>query len=453
VTTAVPRHRIPEAGLDVVHPGRRAHKARIPLLVGHDITFSAEALRTYAFARWEPATYDLLLLTAAVEYADKAVRRSSLGWRRRISVRIPVHDVARWTSSAVSQPLHRALSFLTGDAWSLEFVRRSRAVAEPSDTFLPLGAPTVAVLPYSDGMDSRIVAGLLGATLGDRLIRVRVGSNTRERPLDPRTPFALVPYHVPGNMPNRETSARSRGLKFALISGIAAYLTDAKIIIVPESGQGAIGPALVTVGHTYPDYRSHPLFTVWVERFLSAFLNKDLRYEFPRLWHTKGETLREFVTTSTDDAWRTTRSCWRGNQWSSVGGKRRQCGVCAACLLRRLAVYSAGLTEPPETYICLDMTAPTLAGAVDPCFTKLNRTYREYAIAGVRHMYDLAAMAGDENRPDVVRHAALLARALGLSPNHALTQLSRLLRNHAQEWKCFLDSLGPQSFVVKWSRR
>lgn len=453
MTLVVPQLRVPEADIDVIDPGRRARKGRIPLRLGHDVTFSAEALRTYAFKRWEPAIFDLMLLAAAVEYADKAVRRSSLGWRRRLSVRIPVHDVARWNSPAVSQSLHSALGFLTGDNWSLAFVPRRRTAARPATDFLPLQISTEAVIPYSDGMDSRAVAGLLGSKLGDRLVRVRVGSTAWDKPTNPPAPFALVPYHVPGNMPNRESSARSRGLKFALISGIAAYLTDAKKIIVPESGQGAIGPALVTVGHNYPDYRNHPLFTSRIERFISTFLERDLRYEFPRLWHTKGETLREFVTSCSSDAWRTTRSCWRGNQWSSVNGSRRQCGVCAACLLRRLAVHSAGLTEPEDTYICVDLTAPTLEAAVHPSFTKLNRTYREYAVAGFRHMHDIAAMSHDEASPDVARHAALVAPALSLTPADALTRLSRLLHNHAQEWKRFMDTLGPKSFATKWIQR
>lgn len=447
---ADPRAQVPEAAIDVLAPGRRARRGRLPFRIGSDVTFSAEALRTYAFAPWEPAIYDLMLLAAAIEYADKIVPRAAHSWRRRLAVRIPVHDAARWRSPAVSEPLHKALRCLTGDEWSLDFIARRRAENPPSSTFLPLRVPTKAVIPFSDGMDSLAVAGLLGTTLGDQLVRVRVGSSVRNTASDPPAPFARVPYHVPGNMPKRESSARSRGLKFALISGIAAYLTDANKIIVPESGPGAIGPALVTVGQTYSDYRNHPLFTTRIERFLAALLDKDLRFEFPRLWHTKGETLREFVTTCVDDTWRTTRSCWRGNQWSSVNGKRRQCGVCAACLLRRVAVHSAGLTEPADTYVCVDMTAPTLEASVDPSFTKCNRSYRDYAVAGIRHLHDLAVMAQDDSRPDVERHASRLASALNLSPAKTVSQLTRLLRRHAEEWNAFITTLGPRSFAAKW---
>ena len=36
----------------------------------------------------------------------------------------------------------------------------------------------------------------------------------------------------------------SRGFKFAMISGLAAYLTGANKIIIPESGQGLSGHRL-----------------------------------------------------------------------------------------------------------------------------------------------------------------------------------------------------------------
>jgi hypothetical protein len=81
-----------------------------------------------------------------------------------------------------------------------------------------------------------------------------------------------------------------------MIAGIAAYLADVKTIIIPESGQGALGPPLVPVVQAYPDYRNHPRFTERMEKLFSVLLNHTVSYTFPRLWFTKGETLKEFVT-------------------------------------------------------------------------------------------------------------------------------------------------------------
>ena len=98
-------------------------------------------------------------------------------------------------------------------------------------------------MAYSDGMDSRAVAGIMTATLGERLVRVGVGSKAGGRPGRASRTVRGVPYSVTAS---GETSARSRGFKFALISGIAAYLAEADQIVLPESGQGIFGPALVT---------------------------------------------------------------------------------------------------------------------------------------------------------------------------------------------------------------
>jgi hypothetical protein len=92
-----------------------------------------------------------------------------------------------------------------------------------------------------------------------------------------RYPFTSVPYQVtPGVGESTESSARSRGFKFALISGLAAYLAKANQVIVSESGQGSLGPVLVTVGQAYEDYRTHPLFTERMEKFLGALLNHQV---------------------------------------------------------------------------------------------------------------------------------------------------------------------------------
>ena len=236
------------------------------------------------------------------------------------------------------------------------------------------------------------------------------------------------------------------------LSGIAAYLTRANRVIIPESGQGSLGPPLVTVGHGYPDYRNHPGFTHRMERFFRALLETQITYEFPRLWHTKGETLARYVAIAGDELWRTTKSCWKDNRRSSVRGSWRHCGVCAACMLRRVSVHGAGLAEDPETYVCTDMSAATLESAVDPDFRHSNGAYRKYATAGVLHMQHLAAMADPGVRWIVGRHARSLRPVLRANGDPE-ERLVRLLEKHADEWRDYRSALKPSSFVNQWTRR
>lgn len=445
----------PAALIDVVEPGMPARQGRVVLREKRDVTFSTEGLESYAFRRWEPLFYDAMVLAAAVECGDRILRRPVRNWTRRIELRVPVHEPGRWAAPALARALHDALGFLTGDRWSVEFVRRLKDAPRPTQDPLDFDVTTEAVLAYSDGMDSRAVAGILATSLGNGLVRVRVGSKRWDRERGQREPFTRVPYAVQCGMRSSESSARSRGFKFALIAAIGAYLTDAKEIVIPESGPGAIGPPLVKVGQTYPDYRNDPRFTVRMQRFVAALMGKDIRYTFPRLWHTKGETLAEYRRVTGREDWSDTRSCWRGSRWSSVNGKLRQCGVCAACMLRRVAVHAAGLEELPETYVLMDMKARRLEQGVDPDFdaTKLNQAFRDYAIAGVLHMQHLADMAESRLRPEVERHATLLAPALGISREETFDRLRKLLQKHAEEWRSYTTSLGAHSYAMKWIRR
>jgi 7-cyano-7-deazaguanine synthase in queuosine biosynthesis len=448
------RSTIPEVGIDVVEDGCIARNGRKVLVLGRDVKFSTSGLQSYAYAGGEPLIFDAMVLAAAVEYGDKIIKRPGLGWARRISLRIPVHDPDQWNAPVVAEALQDAVEFLTGDNWAFEFVRRSCAADLPQQYYLDLPVETKAVIPYSDGMDSRAVAGILGHSLGDKLVRVRIGSKNWDRQYHPgkRAPFTAVPYSVPCKTTHREGSTRTRGFKFSLISCIAAYLTDAKEIIIPESGQGAIGPALLSVGHAYPDYRNHPLFGKKMERFVNRLFGTQIAFQYPRIWSTKGETLAEFISICGGNAWASTKSCWQGNYSSSVNHKLRQCGVCAACMLRRVSVHAAGLKEKPDVYVITDMSAGTLDAAADDDFHKLTGAFRQYAIAGVLHMDHLADMAEADAIPIVVSHAALIASALNLSSEETEKRLASLLRRHAEEWKKYLETLGPKSFVKRLVR-
>lgn len=443
---------IPEKAIDFVEAGRRPRRDHEVFDLARDLEFSTDALRSYAYAAWSPVLYDAMVLAAAIEFADMSVKRPSRGWARRLALRIPVHDPVKWNTPAIINALHESLGFLTGDFWSIDFVRRTKNVPPPVQDSLPFPRLTKAVIAFSDGMDSLAVAGLEGERLGESLVRVRVGSRLAGETKSAKEPFARIPYRFRRRINGREASGRSRGFKFSLISGLAAFLSNADEIVIPESGQGAIGPALVTVTHAYPDYRNHPLFAKRMTEFLGALLGKPIRFVFPRIWYTKGQTLQEFVSLQGRELWRGTRSCWRSSRWSALDGQLRQCGVCAACMLRRMSVHAAGLIDDPRNYICSDLTAPSLVKGLQSNFTRLSPAFEQYAIAGVLHLDHMADMARAEAMPTVKRHGTLTAIALGIPARDAEEGIVRMLESHAREWGAFIRDLGPDSFIKKWTR-
>ena len=451
---------LPAIRVDVVEPGVHARRNWVRCEIGKNLKFDTAGLEAYCLAAWDSRVYDAFVVAAAVQFCDHTKARPATGWGREIVLRIPVHDPSHWSSPDVSAALHDALTFLTSDRWHITFTSRKTPAPSPRQGQFSMPDGSRVIIPFSDGLDSRAVAGLVEREHGHKLIRVRLGSKSlnRSQPGNQRFPFASVPYHVrPGKKRFVETSARSRGFRFALLSGIAAYLSQAEQVIVPESGQGALGPCLVPVGQAYEDCRNHPLFTNRMEAFLLALFDHQVRYNFPRLWSTKGETLAEFVANCPDGAhWADTWSCWQSNRQVSVSGRKRQCGICAACMLRRLSVHAIGGTEDKERYVWEDLSAARFEDGATSQFEIRNPrgALYEYAIAGVLHLDHLADLRHSQsNKAALDRQAFQLSRSLGLPKAEIQTKLDRLLKQHEEEWRGFIHSLGPNSFVAQWALR
>lgn len=443
---------MPSLILDALEPASAPRDGAVCAPIGQVLQLDTQGLESYFFADWNPVLVDLLVVAAAAELCDLARRRPEYSWSRRFDVRIAVHDPVLWNRPDVREALEEALGYLTGDVWIFSFVQRRREVPRVAQGSLSLESGARVIMPYSDGLDSRAVRALVAAGEGaGGLVAVRLGAGGIDQPRSKkkRAPFAVVPYKL--KRPRQgETSARSRGFKFAAVTGIAALMAGVSRIVVTESGQGAFGPMLAVSGQIYPDYRVHPTFSRRVERLLHAISGKDVRYEYPRLWSTKGETLHAAQALKAAPSWTDTRSCWQQSRHCSVHGRRRQCGICAACMLRRMSIFTAGIDEPGETYIWENLSAERLEDGVAKGFIGITSKLRAYAVAGVLHMDHLAEFAESPLHARSLRRAAReTAEALDGDPAAMEQQLREMLGRHAAEWWAFRQSLGPDSFVAR----
>lgn len=440
--------------VDAVEPGTAIRKGAKPALIGEALRLDTQDLSDFFFAKWDVRLFDLLVVAAAIEFCDRSKRRPAHGWARTFDVRIAVHEPAVWSRPEVLAALQDAVSFLTGDVWRFQFRARRRAEPSPAQVALPLPPLRALIMPYSEGLDSLAVHALTAAASQEGLVRVRLGSggvDSKEVRRD-RQPFARVPYKV-SVAKSPESSARSRGFKFAVLTAIAAAMSGVERIVVTESGQGALGPVLVRTGHAYPDYRVHPAFSRKMEHLFATLSGRRIRYEYPRLWHTKGETLAAATALTPPPDLKRTRSCWQSSQHASVEGSRRQCGVCAACMLRRLSMFTAGIDEPADTYVWENLAASDFDAGAAATFRGHTRALKEYGIAGVLHMDNLAALAAPGVQSRLVRRVArMTADALGEDEDAVLARVQDLLNRHAEEWRRFVAALGRDSFVARYAR-
>lgn len=419
--------------------------------IGKEISFDPTILDTYHYEGWKPVHYDLLVVCAAVEFADRRCQRRATQWHRSFHITVPVWTLVQWQQPEVQTYLIDTLRHLTGDNWHFSFVQ---AVSSDPNNYrqhsLPFDNNKEFAIAYSDGLDSRCVSGIYDQ--GNIAVRVRV-SKKKDKINKFERPFDLIPFKVKPK-PSSESSIRSRGFKFAAITAIAGQLTGVSRIIVPESGQGALGPVLLPLHNIYADYRNHPTFFRKMERFLCGLLEYSVVYDQPRLWFTKGQTISMFLaqTEKPADYLFNTRSCWQMRHNVQVDGKRRQCGLCAACLLRRMSMHAAGVIEPEDAYAFADLMAANFKDALPQNFRgEPTKSLVEYGSVGARHLQQLSELA---SQPDDLlrRHAFEIAMATGMAERDSMTNLRRLLSKHSEEWFDFVSAQGEKSFLKNWTK-
>lgn len=409
--------------------------------------FSTQALETYAFRKREAIVIDLMTLVAAVEYIDRTSVRSTVAWRRSLNLTVPVYELQRWESGLVAGMLKDTLSYLSGDEWNIEFVQRTGSPPPNPQESLSFENDVQSVMAYSDGLDSRAVSGIINAKTPGSLQRVRVGRTSAgvNKKNGRLVPFTKVPYKL--NLAGRkhlEPSARTRGFKFAVIAGIAAYLAEVSEVVVPESGQGIFGPALLPYVHAYADYRNYPLFTYRVQNLFTALLDHSLRFSFPQLWFTKAETLTQYFEINKSDWWKDTQSCWQDARWSSFKKRKRQCGLCAACMFRRMSLHAANLEELPDRFLSENLSASTLEMSF-PDGYKVRNGLRAFAIAGILQLDHLTDL--NNNHSLLEMQSNLLSPVIDLPQKEVIANLKELLIKHSLEWDQFVKSQGSSSFL------
>lgn len=428
-------------------PPRALRQDPVVADIGRDIRFNVEILDTFDVQGCKPRHYDLLVLCAAIEFADRRWKRPR-SWHRTFDVTIPVVDLEVWQSQQVQQSLHGVLKYLTGDSWTFTFIRaRTSSPIGSRQSSLDFGHQKTFAVAYSDGLDSRAVSALSGSEA--QALCVRVAGNGQHRKTGDNY-FTHIPFKVEGHQSN-ESSFRSRGFQFAAVTAIAAHLANIQRVVVPESGQGALGPVLLPLHNVYSDYRNHPSFFRKMERFLNALLGCRIRFEQPRLWSTKGQTLRAFLNLPGKAGIHltSTHSCWQRRRVVNVGG-RKHCGLCAACLLRRLSMHTVGLVESRDTYVVSDLAVSDYAQALDSVSQQADRDIMvEYGSIGARHLQHLADMARNSDT-DLRPHVSQISAAMGASREEVLKHLREMLIAHAEEWRAFLSAQGKESFLRHW---
>jgi hypothetical protein len=413
-----------------------------PLLavLGETIRTNPTPIAKHCLSELAPVSEDLATIVEAVALADRVqTRLLTEGWARRLTLSVPVFEQALFSRSDVSAALVDALGFLTGDAWSIEFIKRTD---EPiKERYLPLSdEPPSFVVPFSDGLDSFAQVAFLAKEFGDKaVLPFRAGKLQSGRA---GGQFLQVSRRFYAGHP-REKSYRTRPFVYFSLAAVAAATAKAEAVVIGENGQGALGPSFARFYNEWPFRSTHPAFVARLSAFLSLVLDRKIEFKQPQLWKTKGEVLAELRDKDLIAGFEATRSCsLRPYQRRERGA----CGYCGGCVLRQSALVAAGMGFQTDTAFDL-RDAKLRLKARSGAFENFSPNEKEILARAASSMAIFAEMAITNDT-----HSRVMLEASDIpdmSADQADTAFKSLFRRHRSEWGGLLNALPSSA----WLRR
>ena len=422
-----------------------------------------------AFSRTPPPrAADLLDVFGAVYAADRRSKRCFKGvatGQRRICIRMPVREPELWTSPELATRLRELLSWVSEDVWTLEFVRRIPVLEQTSmQGFLmdiPVKPPVVVSL-FSGGLDS--LAGLaqhaLNSPGGSRIlvsgrthnrlacqqdVQVKLIRSAwgRESPADSGdVRHVAFPFGIDADENvHEEKSQRTRALLFLAFGAVTALQAQADTLYVFENGVGALNLPLNATQLGTDNYRGvHPRTLGMAEALFESILGENIHIENPFMFVTKAEMCRSLLETGLADVARETVSC---DGYPQRVPNQAQCGSCTSCLLRRQALFCAGLTDH------------------DPGGAYRHDIFKGLSDLSTDDTHGFGVMSEQVNRiagclasdqpwqeltvayPELARtFAALTARPGAAAKEDLVAGFVGLFRTYVQEWKKFASEVA-----------
>jgi len=252
-----------------------------------------------------------------------------------------------------------------------------------------------------------------------------------------------------------EQTYRTRSFVFFAVAAMVCKLVGGRGVWLGETGQGSIGSALTPGRGGFFFQSLHPAFTTRLSRFLKFIWGGvSVPICHPHLWYTKAQLLTEIDKMAGNVEWQLTQSCSRANgAMRRKGGKLpRHCGMCANCLLRRLALIKSGNRKlhDDEAYWWGDLAARSPSEAVKKWSLKITKNDEEIFLAAVLAHTHLARFAErPEEAEAAIRRCAfdLCEVDTSVSRMDMEERIKGLLECHRSEWSSFLGELPRESWV------
>lgn len=295
-------------------------------------------------------TWDFLQFCLSVCAADLACPRntSADGWTRVIELTVGVNEPIFW--QPWQKHIAEMLKVLTGDYWNIFFT--SGGVRPPNGETQEIDRDCVSLL--SGGLDSLIGGIDLVKTGYKPLFVSQLAHEDSERQrryvsiLGGADSHLQLSHGISFKGP-RESSTRARSLAFYAFAVLAASKIKQPLVpvFIPENGFISINPPLVPGRVSSLSTRTtHPLFIQKLQELLTG-MKLPIELKLPYRFKTKGQMLIEcrdqtLITQLASDS----TSCGRFRTY-----KRRHCGRCLPCMIRKSAFLAWNASNDLTDYV------------------------------------------------------------------------------------------------------
>jgi 7-cyano-7-deazaguanine synthase in queuosine biosynthesis len=313
---------------------------------------------------------DLLDIAVVVYMADQVVKREST-LKRRLDIRMPVRHPKAWKD--VNALLSETISFLGRDEVHFHFVKKKEK-AKRIGFKVESGNRCVALL--SGGLDSaagviylrqkqldpvlvshysspytfRVQADLKKAlenTLSSsfdwlhlQVAKAKTGSPAVRLEKYPASPMAQF----------------LRSFLFLSVASVLAIELEIERVFLFENGPIALNPMFSEA--RLNTRTAHPRFIAEYQSLIESLFKVRLKIENPFLIETKGEVVSRFAALKLKPLVMKTISCWgsfavpaRAKLKERTGHVYRHDGDCLPCVVRRAALFQAGLSDSDVPYL------------------------------------------------------------------------------------------------------
>lgn len=307
--------------------------------------------------RLSPVVMDFMTISLAVTAADTFVNRKKAadGWVREITLQLPLDNPEPWL--ALQSKLEKALHFLSGDLWSLDF--RGNGYKPPIPYRHKNGFHLVklwhldSVCLFSGGIDSTIGAiDLIAqgkkpllvshAYRGDKSYQDAIAAQLNKR----YSRFAAnADPHLASGV--ADITMRTRSINFIALAAVGCNAVsqinqlETVDLFIPENGFISLNAPLTSrrIG-SLSTRTTHPHFLTSIKEIFEDVKIK-VNLINPYQFLTKGEMIQ--ACRDQDLLQKVIKDTVSCSHWKRTN---QQCGCCVPCLIRRAAVSKSGLHEP-----------------------------------------------------------------------------------------------------------